>query len=207
VVGAVDSLAGRDLALTGKGRFFQQPIAGLPPTTNAVTYQIGDTLRSTTGDIYLCYAAGAPGTWRKVAAGAPGFQNASGSTNLLAKPIRIFDSRVGSGAPLPTTKALLQPNTDTDIQVTGTPVDGLAVPFGAKALIGNLTVTNEAGPGFLRMFPTGTTPLPVVSVINYQAGVDLANGVVMSLNATGQVTIHCDISATHAILDVTGFVF
>ncbi|HEV2236239.1 MAG TPA: hypothetical protein VGR57_06205, partial [Ktedonobacterales bacterium] len=106
-------------------------------------------------DAVLWYCVGTDqngvGTWIRLAgvrSGVPG-----GALNYLPAPIRIYDTRSGSPAPLPASKGALSGQSSTTIQVTGTDVGGLHVPAGATGVFGNLTVTNTSGPGDLILWP------------------------------------------------------
>ncbi len=59
--------------------------------------------------------------------------------------------------------------------------------------------------GHLRLH-AGGGPLPETSAINYSAGQTRANNAVATLNALGELAIHCgqDSGTVHLILDVTG---
>jgi hypothetical protein len=132
--------------------------------------------------------------------------NGGGDVVLLAKPIRIYDTRPASGAPLGAGTGPLAVGSTTSIQVTGTSLDGISVPAGARAVIGNVTVTSPSGAGNLRLFPTGVAT-PSVATITYAAGDTISNGVTVGLNAAGQMNVFVGgASTTHVIFDVTGFV-
>ncbi|HEV2237598.1 MAG TPA: hypothetical protein VGR57_13135, partial [Ktedonobacterales bacterium] len=188
-------------SVTGLGGTFtggQAPIAlGLgfaPGAPTSGTHVKGEVYLDVNAVLWTCVAGGAPGMWVK-----PG-------VNLLPAPIRIFDSRPSSGAPLPLAKGTLGSFSTTMIQVTGTDVGGIHVPAGASGVIGNLTVTGTTGPGDLILFPTGA-PQPNTSNINYSGGQTVANFANVGLSTAGQMNLFVHVSATNAIFDVAGFVF
>jgi hypothetical protein len=80
------------------------------------------------------------------------------------------------------------------------------IPTTATAVSVNLTVTAATAPGNLRLYPAGI-PLPLVSTINYVAGVTRANNAIVSLSALGEMSVRCaQASGTaHFILDVNGY--
>jgi hypothetical protein len=79
------------------------------------------------------------------------------------------------------------------------------VPLDARALSVNVTVTQAAGGGDLRLYP-GDQALPPTSTINYAAGQTRANNAVVALAGDGSVKVRCDASgAAHLILDVNGY--
>jgi hypothetical protein len=93
------------------------------------------------------------------------------------------------------TRALSQKVTD----VVLSPV-GLA---GASGFALTLTVTEPTAAGFATVYPCGQQP-PVVSNINFVAGQTVANAVVATPNAQGQMCIHSAVP-THLVIDVSGF--
>jgi hypothetical protein len=132
--------------------------------------------------------------------------NGGGNVVLLSNPIRIYDTRPASGAPLGAGTGPLTAGSTTSIQVTGTALGGISVPAGARAVIGNVSVTSPSGAGNLRLFPTGVAT-PTVATISYAAGETISNGVTVGLNAAGQMNFFVGGGATtHVIFDVTGFV-
>jgi hypothetical protein len=70
----------------------------------------------------------------------------------------------------------------------------------------NLTVTEAAAAGNLRLYPAGI-PSPLVSTINYAPGVTRANNAIVSLSELGEMTVRClQASGTvHFILDINGY--
>ena len=123
----------------------------------------------------------------------------AGSFNAVV-PCRILDTRNPTGAyggP-----ALADAGTRTFVLA-----GQCAVPAGATALSINVTVTQPTnGPGFLTIFPSGTTR-PVVSSINYKPGQTRANNAIVPLGAAGGVDVYCGQGAgtVHFILDVNGY--
>jgi hypothetical protein len=149
----------------------------------------------------LHYAAAA-GQWQKVS-GPPGF--AQGVSCLLSKPIRILDTRPGhSGVPI-NPGAPIAGGTSFGLQVTGESVGGVQVPAGAVAVIGNVTVVNTTGAGFLTLYPAGTS-VPNTSSINFTAANQVvANGVIIRLGPTGGMDIFAS-TTTDVLFDATGFI-
>ncbi|HEV2237599.1 MAG TPA: hypothetical protein VGR57_13140, partial [Ktedonobacterales bacterium] len=132
---------------TGLGASFMGGLAPLllspgvavgAPTTG--THARGEIYVDSGATLWVCVTAGTAGTWARLTAVQSG--TTGGAVHLLSAPIRIFDTRPGFGAPLPSMKGTLGGSTTTIIQVTGTDVGGIHVPSGATAVIGNLTVTN-----------------------------------------------------------------
>lgn len=109
-------------------------------------------------------------------------------------PCRIFDTRT-SGLPLQAGE--LRPFT-----IAGR----CGVPFGARAVADNMTVTQGGSFGDLRLFPFGS-PEPPTSAINFRAMLTRANNAITVLSPIGDIGIQCDMPATsvHVIFDVVGY--
>lgn len=114
-------------------------------------------------------------------------------------PCRLVDTRSGFGG------ALVH-GTTRDFQVQGV----CGVPVGAKAAALNVTVFQPSQNGHLRLFPQGTA-LPTISTINFQSGIVIANGAVVSLSTNANdLSVYTFLgnvggATTHFILDVTGY--
>lgn len=160
------------------------------PTTG--THIAGEIYADVNATLFICVQGGAPGIWNKIAwAGSL----RGGQVNLLPAPIRVLDTR-------PT---LWAANTSHDVQVTGVVVNGISVPTGALAMIGNVTVTQTTGSGFLTLFPQGA-PLPNTSTINYVGGQTVANATTVGLSSSGRITIYAANQGAYVILDVAGYI-
>jgi hypothetical protein len=169
------------------------------------THYAGEIYPDGNTTLWVCVSGDGSGvgTWARltgVANGTPG-----GALNYLSAPIRLFDSRMGTNAPLPSVKGALAGQSTTTIQVTGTLVGGLSVPAGATGVFGNLTVTNTQGPGDLILWPHGATQ-PTTSNINYGPGQTVANSFNVGLNSGGAMDLFVHVSGTDVIIDVAGYV-
>jgi hypothetical protein len=81
------------------------------------------------------------------------------------------------------------------------------IPASAGVVSLNVTVTNTQGPGFISIYPTGTSQ-PTVSTLNYVAGQTVANAAVVpigSVGAGGAVTVVAGVSGADLIIDVNGY--
>jgi PKD repeat protein len=81
------------------------------------------------------------------------------------------------------------------------------IPVTARALALNVTVTQASSAGHLRVWEQGSL-MPPTSVINFKAGAARANNALVTLSATGTVSVFCGIGGTgtsHMILDVVGY--
>jgi hypothetical protein len=180
------------------------------PLPSSGSHTQGEVYVDSSGDVFVCTSNGTPGTWRKVSYSDTGYQ-------LLSKAIRIYDTRTGFVAPFPLVKGKLSPSTSSgyDLQVTGTTVSGVAVPAGAKAVIGTLSVTGTdappSGAGYLTAFATGAPPNPVTADISWSlANQTLSTQILAPLSASGVMTIENGMaggsSAAHVIFDAKGYV-
>jgi hypothetical protein len=162
----------------------------------AGTFVKGEFMVDSAGVVWVCTTGGtgAAAKWSKVAFG--------GGTQLLAEPIRVLDTR--GGAPLTNGGKRLAVDVTVTLPITGTDVGGVSVPAGATGIVASLAATDSLGPGFLKLFPaqlagTGT------SIVNFAAGQTIANACTVALSPSGTVKIQAGGSATHAILDITGY--
>jgi hypothetical protein len=192
------------------GAFFQggrAPIVLAPSlTAGAPTsdeHLVGELYVDSAGIIWSCTVRGTPGTWVRLTPTSPG--TVHGVLTYLSAPIRIFDSRAGTTAPLPATKGALAAGSTTTIQVTGASVGGLAVPAGASGVFGNLTVTNAKGPGDLILWPHGAAQ-PNTSNINYVGSQTVANSFNVGLSSGGAMDLFVHVGSTDAIIDIAGYV-
>ncbi len=125
---------------------------------------------------------------------------APGASYFPESPVRILDSRDGTGVPggdmgqLGTGRTL-------DVQVTGR----ANVPANATAVALNVTAADSPGPdSYLTVYPTGTTQ-PLASNLNFVAGQTVANMVIAKIGAGGQVTLYNNLGSTVVIADVQGY--
>ena len=82
------------------------------------------------------------------------------------------------------------------------------IPTDARAVSANITVVSPALPGFLTLFPGGTSK-PLASSINYSAGQTRANNVILPVSTDGTATFNAFTGSTgtvHFLFDVNGFV-
>jgi hypothetical protein len=100
--------------------------------------------------------------------------SSTGAVFIHNAPVRLLDTRSGTGAP----KQQLGAGQTLRLRI------GTAV---AAAL--NLTVTGSKGSGYLTAFPDGTS-LPTSSSLNYNAGQTVANMTITPVGSDGYVDIH-----------------
>jgi hypothetical protein len=115
-------------------------------------------------------------------------------------PCRLLDTRNAAG---PLGGPALQAGALRTFQLTGV----CGIPTSAVALSVNVTVTQTAAAGDLRVYPADLTSSPLTSAINFSGGQTLANNAVVKLGAvTGSIDVRLDSAGTtHFILDVNGY--
>jgi hypothetical protein len=112
-------------------------------------------------------------------------------------PFRVYDSRAGS-APK---KAV---GSTTTVPIAGHGTGTSTIPGDAIAVMGNLTATGYTAPGFLALSPNGiAVSTSSVNFITGQAAI--ANGFIVGLSG-GAVQVKVAGSATHFIIDITGYI-
>ncbi|MCM3877292.1 MAG: VCBS repeat-containing protein [Thermoanaerobaculia bacterium] len=114
-------------------------------------------------------------------------------------PCRVLDTRIGSG---PLGGPALAPMVSRSFNVSGV----CGIPSGAVSISANVTVTNNAGPGELILFPPDV-PQPGTSTISFRAFRTQANNALVYLGATTptfSVYNNCT-SPADFILDVNGY--
>ena len=112
-------------------------------------------------------------------------------------PCRLLDTRQAQDGP-----ALASGATRT-FQPRGI----CGIPATARALELNITVTVPTGDGFLTAYPGGTG-IPIVSTVNFVAGITRANNAVVPLGADGTVALTPLVGGAgtvHVVIDVAGY--
>jgi IPT/TIG domain len=109
-------------------------------------------------------------------------------------PIRILDTRAGSGSPL-------TPNSIRVLPVAGT---GRVVPTGAVAAVLNVTEVNGTAGSLLTVYPAGT-PQPRASNLNFAARTVTPNLVTVTIGAGGAVDIYNALGTVNVLADVEGY--
>jgi hypothetical protein len=187
------------------------------PATPGATYAWGITNGTITGGqgtSQLTFTAGAAGTVDLTVqeTGPTGcIRNANANVPILAggsailfytvPPCRVLDTRNPAGT---YGGPALQPSATRSWALASQ----CGIPTDARAVSANITVVSPALPGFLTLFPGGTTK-PVASSINFSTGQTRANNVILPLSTDGTGTFNAFTGSTgtvHFIFDVNGFV-
>ena len=129
---------------------------------------------------------------------APESAGSTAGAYVPLTPARITDTRTGSG--YPNAGSTMGPNSTLNVQVSGAG----GVPAGATGAILNVTVTNTTDSGYLEAYPQGATQ-PTASNLNWTMGETVANRVLVSLSATGMITLYNHTGNTDVIVDVSGY--
>ncbi len=122
----------------------------------------------------------------------------------LPKPIRLFDTRAAIPG-FPACEYLNQPLMANSELVKSGYIDcnGVTIPTNAEAIVGNATVVNPSGAGYITLWPDGQTR-PPVSNLNHVAGQTVPNAFTVGLSGFGGFRIY-SFATTDFIVDVTGF--
>ncbi len=126
-------------------------------------------------------------------------------------PCRIVDTRIATGIYAGKINGNTEKhfwsteNTAGQIAAQGGTSGGCGVPASVKALVLNITSTNQSQGGFLTAYPTGE-PRPLSSILNYQTD-SIANSSIVP-NCIGSCTAHFSIYSlrnSDVIIDVLGY--
>lgn len=165
---------------------------GAAPITLTNAHQVGELYEDQDGTLWICTAAGSPGTWREIAGPAT-----AGSFHAIA-PRRVYDSRPNDR---------LTPGQDRTISVANS-TDGTAdvVPVKATAVCLTVTVTaTEGAGGFVAVRPAGTAYNGTSSINWFGPGQNLATTVITGIDADRQIVLRAGEQYTQIVVDVTGF--
>ncbi|HEX6819967.1 MAG TPA: hypothetical protein VF120_16445 [Ktedonobacterales bacterium] len=138
-----------------------QSSAGAP---SSGTYNKGEQLRDSNGELWLCVADGSPGTWVRAAHVPDGYSG--GGIAYLANPIRLLDTRGSDPLALQNGGGAFASGSTHPLQIAGVTWQSVPVPATAVGAIGKVTaVSTPAGGGYIALVPhgagfTGTANLP-----------------------------------------------
>ena len=113
-------------------------------------------------------------------------------------PVRVLDTRKGTGVPV----ARVAAKATLHLPVLG---QGGVPASGVAAVVLNVTVAAPSGAGFLTVFPDGATR-PTASNLNFVAGQTVPNLVVVPVGANGKVALYNGSGgSTDVLADVAGY--
>ena len=125
----------------------------------------------------------------------------AGSSYVPTTLSRLLETRTTEGPQIGYTGAKPADGQVITLKVTGTGAG--KVPAGSKAAFLNVTAVNSAGPGFVTVYPCGSTR-PLASNINLVAGQVRANLVAAKIAADGTVCLYTNRS-TDLVADLQGY--
>ena len=127
--------------------------------------------------------------------------SATGGTFNGVTPVRILDTRVGTGgfhAPLGAGQSLA-------LQVAGFGgVPTMTDQIAPTAAVINVTVTDTTSQSYLTVYPSGSA-LPLASDLNWPAGATVPNLALVKLGADGKIIIYNGYGTVDVIVDVVGW--
>ena len=193
LVGGTNGIPGTATAITGNltvtgqsksGFVFLGPTATGSPTSSTLNFPVGDTRANAvtvaldgTGHLSAVYKSSTPGAKTNLFLDVTGYFDSTGNRYIPLSPVRVMDSRDGTGGI--SGKFVNGTPRNFDVAETGATVPGTAV-----AITGNLTVTTQSKSGFVFLGPTAA-PNPSSSTLNFPVGDTRANAVTVGLNGTG----------------------
>ncbi|MGH9133493.1 MAG: hypothetical protein ACRDZZ_06120 [Ilumatobacteraceae bacterium] len=125
-----------------------------------------------------------------------GYFAPTGSRVRTVSPLRLLDTRNGTGAP----QQPVGPGNPVTLQVAGRGT----IPSLARAVVLNVTATQATATSFVTVWPTGSAA-PGTSNLNLLPGGTVANLVITKLGPSGTVDLANAFGDTHLIADVTGY--
>ncbi len=176
-----------DLVAVGTGRIYQSPQGvGAPSGTG---YYNGESIRDTNGELWLCTGLDNLNNpvWVKVAHLAPG-ATSGGAITFLSKPLRIFDSRLNANDALFVPGHPCSSSGATTVQIAGDSYNLITVPTPLAGAMGNVTVVNESGGGFLELVPSGAGFTGAANLA-FAPGQVISNFYTVGLNGAGALDI------------------
>lgn len=125
------------------------------------------------------------------------FSTRGGDGYVPVQPIRLLDTRNGTGAP----KAPVGANATTQATVRGAP----GVPADADAVAANITVTQPTLGGDLVAYPQYLDSVPQSSTLNFTAGQTVANAALMNTTYNGIKLLNQSAGSIELVVDVFGY--
>jgi hypothetical protein len=163
----------------------------------AVAHNLGEMACDASGDLWVCVAAGNPGSWRKLAGAAT-----AGALHVLPEALRAYDSRSAAKAAVGATTTI-----SLTAGLNGADVSVPAVPAGASAALLNLTLTaTEGNFGYIQAYSAALAAKPKASAMNWSSPNDnVANEITVAVDSTGKIKIGLEVNTSHFIIDVVGY--
>jgi hypothetical protein len=171
------------------------PCGGAVPLASSLNFRAGQTVANlVTAALGLngavCLYANVPA---HVIVDLAGWYGPGGNGFATVAPARTLDTRQSVG------KAAA----GSVLHVAVGRIDGVAKAGSVKAAALNLTITQPDGAGYATAYPCDQ-PAPLASNVNFIAGRDAADAVVVAVATTGDVCVLVS-ARTHVVVDVTGW--
>jgi len=127
-----------------------------------------------------------------------GYYGANGGLTTAITPVRVVDSRDGTGTPA----GSFGPCETRSVQVA----DVFGIPHGITAIIVNVTAAQTDNGGYLTVWPAGLAK-PPSSNLNWDPGRNTPNMVIVGVSPTGFISIFNECGGNAAVIvDVFGYV-
>lgn len=124
------------------------------------------------------------------------------SSLVAMEPCRVLDTRPSAPAVQRLISGPIVANTAVEVPMR---TSGCSVPAGALGYSLNITVdTGATGLGFLSVWPTGSRPASLVSVLNATNGGAVANAAIVAAGTNGSIDLFAS-NPTHVIIDINGY--
>ena len=171
-----------------------------PPPTRFDAHAEGEITIDSNADVWLCVAAGHPGSWRKL--GGP----ATAGAFHPIEPTRVFDSRrAGTGGIFGADTNRIISVKDGRDPASGNITRTDIVPPGSTAITYNVTVAQTVGVGYVYVAPGDATAI-TASTINWSStGAVIANAGTVQLDGDRQLRVFCANNPAHVLIDITGY--
>jgi Tol biopolymer transport system component len=188
----------------GAGYLRAWPADEVPPTATLVNYSGSSTTNTTTVKLSASDQISLRnfGAGTHVVIDVTGYYSSTGSVFVPVTPCRLVDTRLAGGQMAGSEREHsaigLQPRSQGGNRA------GCGLPYGTTAAVASLSAVNPAGAGYLRSWPADQT-MPNATVLNYAAGTSTTNTAPVPLDGIGTVRNRNFGSATHLVVDVTGF--
>jgi hypothetical protein len=121
----------------------------------------------------------------------------SGPLYTAIGPVRVLDTRNGTGAP----EAPVGQGGSISLQIDG--VDGVPAT-GVTAVVLNVTATDPTQASYVTVYPDGSTR-PTASNLNFTAGETIPNLVTVPVGADGKVDFYNNSGSVQLVADLAGY--
>ncbi|MEW1865208.1 hypothetical protein AB0399_33325 [Streptomyces sp. NPDC088194] len=193
-------------ASTTAGHLIVHPQGAALPTASSLNYQAGQTIANlvtvplgSTGKVSFYNSAGSTHVIADIAGYYLTNSPKSGGVfqSLDSGPTRMLDTRDGTGG----AKGPVGAGNSVDLQITGTQ----HIPStDVSAVVLNVTAAAPTTGGHLTVYPHGIA-VPSTSTLNFAAGQNVPNLVVVPVGADGKISIANSAGRTQVVADVFGY--